>query len=32
MNFEKHIPHWGKRNCEPIGNSAHTTEILAKRT
>ena len=30
MNWEKHFFHWKKWN-EPIRNSAHTTERLAKR-
>ena len=31
MNWEKYVLHWKKWNFEPIGNLAHTAEVLALR-
>ena len=28
--LEKNVFHWEKKNCGPIGNSAHTTESFTK--
>ena len=31
MNLVKYVFHWEKRNLEPIGDFAHTTEFLSFR-